>query len=100
MILFEYSGTRKDQLDDLMRSIDHWISAGFKRSPEALKALQVLGPAVPPIEMIRGRLRRTLLLICTDRKILSWFAQQLRAAFAELKGDLRLRIDVDPQSLM
>lgn len=100
MILFEYSGTRKDQLDELMRAIDRWIGEGFKRSPEPLKALQVLGPAVPPIEMIRGRLRRTLLMISTDRKILAWFAQQLRSAFAELKGDLRLRIDVDPQSLM
>jgi primosomal protein N' (replication factor Y) len=100
MILFEYSGTRKDQLDDLMRSIDRWVSESLKRSAASLQALQVLGPAVPPIEMIRGRLRRTLLLVSADRKILSWFAQQLRSAFAELKGDLRLRIDVDPQSLM
>ncbi|HYX39177.1 MAG TPA: primosomal protein N' [Oligoflexus sp.] len=100
MILFEYSGTRKDQLDELMRSIDRWISESLKRSASTLQALQVLGPAVPPIEMIRGRLRRTLLLVSADRKILAWFAQQLRSAFAELKGDLRLRIDVDPQSLM
>jgi primosomal protein N' (replication factor Y) len=100
MILFEYSGTRKDQLDDLMRSIDRWVSESLKRSAASLQALQVLGPAVPPIEMIRGRLRRTLLLVSADRKILAWFAQQLRTAFAELKGDLRLRIDVDPQSLM
>jgi primosomal protein N' (replication factor Y) len=100
MILFEYSGTRKDQLDDLLRGIERWIGETLKRSPAALKALQVMGPAIPPIEMIRGRLRRTLLLVSADRKILSWFAQQLRATFAELKGDLRLRIDVDPQSLM
>ncbi len=100
MILFEYSGTRRDQLDELMRSIDRWIGEGLKRSPSSLQALQVLGPAIPPIEMIRGRLRRTLLLISADRKVLAWFAQQLRAAFSELKGDLRLRIDVDPQSLM
>jgi primosomal protein N' (replication factor Y) len=100
MILFEYSGTRKDQLDDLMRSVDRWVSESLKRSAASLQALQVLGPAVPPIEMIRGRLRRTLLLVSADRKILTWFAQQLRTAFAELKGDLRLRIDVDPQSLM
>jgi primosomal protein N' (replication factor Y) len=100
MILFEYSGTRKDQLDDLMRSIDRWVSESLKRSAASVQALQVLGPAVPPIEMIRGRLRRTLLLVSADRKILAWFAQQLRTAFAELKGDLRLRIDVDPQSLM
>jgi primosomal protein N' (replication factor Y) len=100
MILFEYSGTRKDQLDDLVRSIDRWVSESLKRSAASLQALQVLGPAVPPIEMIRGRLRRTLLLVSADRKILAWFAQQLRSAFAELKGDLRLRIDVDPQSLM
>jgi primosomal protein N' (replication factor Y) len=100
MILFEYSGTRKDQLDELVRSIDRWVSESLKRSASSLQALQVLGPAVPPIEMIRGRLRRTLLLVSADRKILAWFAQQLRSAFAELKGDLRVRIDVDPQSLM
>ncbi|MCX6128616.1 MAG: hypothetical protein NTX25_06065 [Proteobacteria bacterium] len=50
--------------------------------------------------MIRGRLRRTVLLMSAERKILAWFAQELKQAFSELPGDLRLRIDVDPQSLM
>ncbi|WP_141736422.1 replication restart helicase PriA [Oligoflexus tunisiensis] len=100
MIIFEYSGTRKDLLDDLVRSMNTWIRETLKQYPQIQQAVQVLGPAVPPIEMIQGRMRRTILMIGADRKVLAWFAQQLRSAFAELKGDLRLRIDVDPQSLM
>ncbi len=100
MIIFEFSGSRKDLLDDLVRSMNAWIRETLKQYPQIQQAIQVLGPAIPPIEMIQGRMRRTILMVGADRKILAWFAQQLRTAFAELKGDLRLRIDVDPQSLM
>ncbi|MFY7929352.1 MAG: hypothetical protein ACOVS5_10825 [Oligoflexus sp.] len=50
--------------------------------------------------MIRRRLRRTVLLMSDDRKALWELARQLKANFSSLPGDLTVRVDVDPQSLM
>jgi primosomal protein N' (replication factor Y) len=60
---------------------------------------QVFGPAPAPIARIRGR-HRVRLLVRASR------AAPLQAALAEwvgqmkLKGDLRLAIDIDPQSFL
>ncbi len=100
MILFEISSAKKDLLESWVRGLSQWLSSLQKRYPTELSRLQILGPAVPPIEMIRGRLRRTLLLISEDRHSLWSLAKQLKSDFAKLPGDLQLRVDVDPQSLM
>jgi primosomal protein N' (replication factor Y) len=100
MILFEFASARRDLLDRAMRNLQEWLQVMLERYRQDLSRVQILGPAVPPIEMIRRRLRRTVLLMSDDRKALWELARQLKANFSSLPGDLTVRVDVDPQSLM
>lgn len=100
MILFEISSSKKELLLTWTKALNDWLVAVQQRFPTEISSLQILGPSTPPIEMIRGRLRRTLLLLGEDRKNLWSLARQLKNDFAKLPSDLQLRVDVDPQSLM
>jgi primosomal protein N' (replication factor Y) len=58
---------------------------------------QVFGPAAAPIARVRGRYRVRLLIKADksaplQRALLDWTAN------IKLRGDLRLAIDIDPQS--
>jgi primosomal protein N' (replication factor Y) len=61
-------------------------------------AVQVLGPAEAPIARLRGRSRYQIWLRGTDRYKLQATARA--AAQVTLPRDLRLAIDVDPQSVL
>jgi primosomal protein N' (replication factor Y) len=61
-------------------------------------AVRVLGPAEAPIARLRGRTRWQVWLSGTDRVLMSRAAQA--AAALTLPRDLRLAIDVDPQSVL
>jgi primosomal protein N' (replication factor Y) len=61
-------------------------------------AVQVLGPAEAPIARLRGRSRYQIWLRGTDRSKLQATARA--AAEVTLPRDLRLAIDVDPQSVL
>jgi primosomal protein N' (replication factor Y) len=75
------------------------LGNALARNAEALRAIgaEVYGPAPAPIARVRGR-HRVRLLVKADK------AAPLQAALARwigqfrLKGDLRLAVDVDPQS--
>jgi primosomal protein N' (replication factor Y) len=58
----------------------------------------VLGPAEAPIRRLRGRSRYQIWLRATDRARLLTAARA--AAQVTLPRDLRLAIDVDPQSVL
>lgn len=60
--------------------------------------VRVLGPAEAPIAMVRGRARWQVWLSSTDRTLLSTAAK--RAAEVVLPKDVRLAVDVDPQSVL
>jgi len=60
--------------------------------------VQVLGPAEAPISRLRGRSRYQIWLAGTDRSKL--LAAARAAAQVTLPRDLRLAIDVDPQSVL
>lgn len=100
MILIEFSGSRRDQLLGWVASIERWVAKKMQTERDKYPQLQILGPAVPPIEMIRGRARRTLLLMSAQRNALWAFARELLQTFHAPPGDIRIKADVDPQSLM
>lgn len=61
----------------------------------------VLGPAAPPIERVRGRHRRQILLRHADVRSLRALARRARAAESSLRrAHVRLAIDVDPYSML
>jgi primosomal protein N' (replication factor Y) (superfamily II helicase) len=87
------------------------ISAGDRPSAEgyarALAAIapideriKVLGPAEAPLAVIKGRYRFRLLVKSARGVDLSGYLRQWLAAGPKTKGNLKLEIDVDPQSFL
>ena len=59
----------------------------------------VVGPSLAPIERIRGRTRYLVLLKSAKRNDLHTLLHHLVSPLSELTGDVKVHIDVDPQSL-
>lgn len=85
------SGTDAHQVMDM--------GMALARNDRAVRAVgaQVFGPAPAPIARVRGRHRVRLLVkagkgVALQRAISDWVGQ------FQLKGDLRLAVDIDPQS--
>jgi len=69
------------------------------RNDGALRAVgaQVYGPAPAPIARVRGR-HRVRLLVKADKSVALQRALRMWVGQIKLKGDLRLAVDIDPQS--
>ncbi len=69
------------------------------RQDRALRAVgaEVFGPAPAPIARVRGR-HRVRLLVKADKSVPLQEALARWVAQVKLKGDLRLAVDIDPQS--
>jgi primosomal protein N' (replication factor Y) len=87
------------------------ISAGDRASAEGFarklvsaapvdERVQLLGPAEAPLAVIKGRYRFRLLLKSTRGFDLSDYVRQWLAAGPKPKGNLKLEVDVDPQSFL
>ena len=100
MIVFEFTSSKRDKLVKWVGEVEQWIIQRMKTSEGRYRQLSIMGPSIPPLETIRGRSRRTLLLMGSDRRQLWAFAKEVMETFHSPAGDLRLRVDVDPQSLM
>ncbi len=62
--------------------------------------VQVLGPAEAPLAVIKGRYRFRLLLKSARGFDLSDYVRQWLATGPKTKGNLKLEVDVDPQSFL
>jgi primosomal protein N' (replication factor Y) (superfamily II helicase) len=87
------------------------ISAGDRSSAESFarklvslapldERVQLLGPAEAPLAVIKGRYRFRLLLKSARGFDLSDYLRQWLAAAPKPKGNLKLEVDVDPQSFL
>jgi primosomal protein N' (replication factor Y) len=87
------------------------ISAGDRPSAEGFarrlvavaprdEQVQVLGPAEAPLAVIKGRYRFRLLVKSVRGFDLSEYLRQWLAAGPKTKGNLKLEVDVDPQSFL
>jgi primosomal protein N' (replication factor Y) (superfamily II helicase) len=83
---------------------DRPSAEGFARRLAALaprdERVQVLGPAEAPLAVIKGRYRFRLLLKSVRGFDLSDYLRQWLAAGPKTKGNLKLEVDVDPQSFL
>ena len=101
VVTFDFSSTKMQLLDPLCHKLQNWLHGIVAKAPEVLAGARILGPASPPIERVRGRYRRQLILAGTDVKAVRQLARTVAANLEQLlHGDLRCRIDVDPQSLL
>jgi primosomal protein N' (replication factor Y) (superfamily II helicase) len=62
--------------------------------------VMVLGPAEAPLALIRGRYRFRLLVKSRRAFDLSAYLRAWLAAAPKTKGNLKLEVDVDPQSFL
>jgi primosomal protein N' (replication factor Y) (superfamily II helicase) len=87
------------------------ISAGDRSAAESFarklvavapldERIQVLGPAEAPLAVIKGRYRFRLLVKSLRNVDLSEYLREWLAAAPKTKGNLKLEVDVDPQSFL
>ncbi len=62
--------------------------------------VQVLGPAEAPLAVIKGRYRFRILVKAARNIDLSAYMRDWLAAGPKTKGNLKLEIDIDPQSFL
>jgi primosomal protein N' (replication factor Y) len=100
LVLVELNSEDLRDLTQYCDKISQWIDQMHRTSPEFARAVRVLGPAIPAIETIRKRHRRTILFSSPDigklRRVVSIFWAQ----FSKVPRGVRIKIDVDPQALV
>jgi primosomal protein N' (replication factor Y) len=83
---------------------DRPTAEGFGRKLAAVappdERIQVLGPAEAPLAVIKGRYRFRLLVKSARNVDLSRYLRDWLAAGPQPKGNLKLEVDVDPQSFL
>ena len=83
---------------------DRPSAEGFARRLAAIAPIdpriKVLGPAEAPLAVIKGRYRFRLLAKAERQADLSAYLREWLAAGPRTKGNLKLEIDVDPQSFL
>jgi primosomal protein N' (replication factor Y) len=83
---------------------DRPTAEGFARKLAAVAPLderiKVLGPAEAPLAVIKGRYRFRLLVKSQRNVDLSEYLREWLAAGPKTKGNLKLEVDVDPQSFL
>src|SRR5271168_4260109 len=83
---------------------DRPTAEGFARRLAAVAPLderiQVLGPAEAPLAVIKGRYRFRLLVKALRSVDLSEYLREWLAGGPKTKGNLKLEVDVDPQSFL
>jgi primosomal protein N' (replication factor Y) (superfamily II helicase) len=83
---------------------DRPTAEGFARKLAAMapidERIQVLGPAEAPLAVIKGRYRFRLLVKSLRNVDLSEYLREWLAGGPKTKGNLKLEVDVDPQSFL
>jgi primosomal protein N' (replication factor Y) len=83
---------------------DRPTAEGFARRLAAIapidERIKVLGPAEAPLAVIKGRYRFRLLVKSQRNFDLSEYLREWLAAGPKTKGNLKLEVDVDPQSFL
>jgi primosomal protein N' (replication factor Y) len=88
----------------LVTGADKHGTEGFARRLAAAaprsEDVRVLGPAEAPLALIRGRHRYRLMVKSARGFDLSSYLRAWMSAAPKRKGDLKLDVDVDPQSFL
>jgi primosomal protein N' (replication factor Y) len=72
----------------------------FARAAPADDAARMLGPAEPPLALVRGRHRLRLLIKAPRAFDLSAYLRTWLAKAPKKRGHIKLEIDIDPQSFL
>lgn len=95
MINLKISGEDEGQVQNTAAQVAALCRAGKPAG------IEVLGPAPSPLDRIRDRYRWQVLLKGADSPVLHGVCRRVLAGYASLaKGNIRIAIDVDPESMM
>ncbi len=95
MVNLKISGSREAQVQKTALQLAQLCRGAAKGRVE------VLGPAPSPIDRIRDRYRWQVLLKGSEQVAIHTLCQQIIENQQRLaKGDIRIAIDVDPESMM
>ncbi len=97
MINLKISGSNEGQVQETAAQVANLCRTCYPKE----KKIEVLGPAPAPIDRIRDRYRWQVLLKGTESVLLHKVCEKLldkQSVFT--KGDIRIAIDVDPESMM
>jgi primosomal protein N' (replication factor Y) len=83
-----------------LKDVAEGVARDIARRAPAAPRIEVLGPAEAPISVIRGRYRWRLLLKAPRELDIQAYLRAWLAEIPEIKGDLRLTVDIDPYSFM
>jgi primosomal protein N' (replication factor Y) len=70
-----------------------------RRAPPA-ERIDVLGPAEAPLAIVRGRHRWRILVKSPRDTDLQAYLREWLAVIPEIRGDLRLSVDIDPYNFL
>lgn len=100
MTLFEFNGTDGRKLDEWCRSIEDKLDQLLSKYPELVPQVKILGPAPAPIEVIRGRVRRTMIVLSASHQVTRQVSLWILKEAERPPGDIRMKVDVDPQATL
>lgn len=83
-----------------LKDVAEGVARDIARRAPAAPRIEVLGPAEAPISVIRGRYRWRLLLKAPRELDIQAYLRAWLAEIPEIKGDLRLTVDIDPYSFL
>lgn len=96
-MLIEVSTQKEQLLPDIERRLHAWLNA----SPHVLESAVVRGPGTPPVERIRSWHRRNLIIMAKKEGVHQKIGAHFLQTFNRTRlNHTRIRIDIDPQSLM
>lgn len=102
MILFEFSSLDKQKLERYGQLVARLMNEMAMHHKAEFSKVRILGPVAPPVERINGRFRKTILFSSSleSQVILRQTCQLIRRHLPRAGAEIRLNIDVDPQSLI
>ena len=99
MVAVEIECKNQEQLMTFTQSVQDWIIHLMTDQPGFFRTIRILGPSIPLAEKVKGHFRRNLLFSSPDLSSLRRFVD-LFSAFAKPPSGIRLKMDIDPQSLL
>ena len=99
MVDVEIECKNQKKLGEFTQFLQDWLVSLMKDQPIFFRAVRILGPSIPLAEVVRGYFRRNLLFISSDLPVLRRFIG-IFSAFAKPPHGIRLKMDIDPQSIV
>lgn len=100
MILLEFSSLNNNQLENYTTQLQTWLEKYLTENQENFLDLRIQGPYKPGIEKINKRWRKHLLFRSKNMKSLHQLITLFLSSDKKRPPSIRLKIDVDPQSML